>query len=549
MSHHRRAARAALPAALALAAALLAGCGTTVPLQTQQYVYGGGTAATGGSLSDGLGDNGLGGTGDEPGGQSSAPLPGQSTAPGQTTLPGTGVTSGGTPGAETGSTGAPSSGGKPGKHVVTPAKPGKVDTGYDAIPKTGPGWDAHNVYIGVTTVNDIATVATALGLKSANPGNQVKDGQAMIAELNGEGGLFGRKVVLAADNESTASLLVDPDQDASQACTHFTQDRPVIAVWNTLTPLDTPTFRSCFAQAHIPLLSGSIAPTDTAALNDLHGYAISVISPSFTDLAPTLVARLKAEGFFTGWNTTTGAPGSAPIKVGIIAKNDPTGARAAALLSAALARAGYAPTAQFNYTVGASGTTSNLSSAVLQFRARGITHIFSTDNGYASFLESANSQHYYPRSAISSFQTPELLQANAPKKELVGALGIGADPSIDVAQAQDPGYITPAEKTCLLSQQKLQSYSGLRFAEAIGLEYCDAFRLIRAAALAAGGLTGPDLVKGLQLAGPTYVPSISFASGLHTNDFALPGAGRDLAFETRCQCFAYTSTTNYRFGD
>jgi hypothetical protein len=347
---------------------------------------------------------------------------------------------------------------------------------------------------------------------------------------------------------STASLLVNPQQDGAQACTHFTQDRPVIAVWNTLTPLDTPTVRSCFAQAKIPLLSGSISPTDTGALNSLHGYAVSIVSPSFTDLAPTLVSRLKAEHFFTGWNVAAGKAGSAPVKIGIIAKNDPTGARAASLLSGALARAGYAPTAQFNYTVGASGTTSNLSSAVLQFRSRGITHVVSTDNGYAMFLEQAGSQHYYPRSAISTFDTPALLQSNAPKKELVGALGVGSDPSLDVAFPQDPGYVTSGEKSCLISQQKLQSYSGLRFAEAIGLEYCDAFRLLRMAALAAGGLTGPDLVKGLQQVGPRYIPAISFQSGLHTNDFALPGGGRDLAFEGKCQCFAYTSTTNYHFG-
>ena len=92
-----------------------------------------------------------------------------------------------------------------------------------------------------------------------------------------------------------------------------------------------------------------------------------------------------------------------------------------------MARAGYPPTAQFNYTVSASGTTSNLSSAVLQFRARGVTHVFSTDNGYASFLSSANSQHYYPRSAITTFDTPQLLQHNAPKKELAGAKLWAAD--------------------------------------------------------------------------------------------------------------------------
>jgi hypothetical protein len=542
-----RVARLALPASAALVAVLVAGCGTTVPLQDRQYVGGGTSSVVGGTgqSNDGLGDAGSGqqlttsppddGSGDLGSLPTDVPTTGGSGGGG----------GGGVAASPTASTASGDGTGKNGHHASSPSK---VDTSYGAIPKTGRGWDAKNVYIGVTTVNDIATVATALGLKSANPGNQVKDGEAMIAELNREGGLFGRKVVLAPDNVSTASLLVNADQDASQACTHFTQDRPVIAVWNTLTPLDTPTFRSCFAQAKIPLLSGSIAPTDTGALNELHGYAISVISPSFTDLAPTLVSRLEAQHFFTGWNTTSGAPGSAPVKIGIITKNDPTGARAAALLSSALARAGHAPTAQFNYTVGAGGTTSNLSSAVLQFRSRGVTHVFSTDNGYASFLEQANSQHYYPRSAISSFDTPALLSSNAPKKELVGALGIGSDPSLDVNFAQDPGYITPAEKTCLTEQDKLQSFSGLRFAEAIGLEYCDAFRLIRAAALAVGSLTGPELVRGIQLAGPTYVPAISFESGLHTNDFALPGAGRDLAFEGKCQCFVYTSKTNYRFG-
>lgn len=522
--------RRVIRGSVALAVVLVAGCGTTVPLSQRQFVTNGN-----GVSSDGLGDaTGSGGL---------------STAPGS----GVGGSTGGIGGG-----GSPSAGNSGGGGVATAGSSGLSKSGrstaagsalgYDAIPKTGRGWDAKNVYIGVTTVNDIGTVATALGLKNANPGDQVKDGKAMVEELNREGGLFGRKVVEVANNVSTASMLVNADQDGAQACTHFTQDRPVVAVWNTLTPLDTPTFRSCFAQAHIPLLSGSIAPTDTAALNELHGYATSVISPSFTDLAPVLVERLNAEGYFAGWNTTLGAPGNEPVKIGIIAKNDPTGTRAAAILSGVLARAGYPPTAQFNYTVSSSGTSSNLSSAVLQFRSRGITHVFSTDNGYGMFLQQADSQKYYPRSAITTFDTPALLSTNVSKKVLTGALGLGEDPSVDVDFGQDPGYISSAEKSCLAEQQKLQSYKGLRFAEAIGLEYCDAFRLVRAAAFAGGGLTGPQIVEGLQLAGPHFIPAITFTSNLHRNDFALPGAGRDLAFESGCGCFAYTSKTDYRFG-
>jgi hypothetical protein len=523
--------RRAVPAALALSAVALTACGTTVPLSTRKYVMNSGPAS---GVTDGLADLGGGN-----GGVTAAPTSGSG-----------GLTSG------AGNGGRPSAGhsGGSGVSVGTPksthsAAAGRpAATGYNAIPKTGRGWDAHNVYIGVTTVNDIGTVATALGLKNANPGNQVKDGKAMVEELNREGGLFGRKVVEVANNVSTASMLVNAQQDGAQACTHFTQDRPVVAVWNTLTPLDTPTFRNCFAQAKIPLISGSISPTDTAALNKLHGYAISLISPSFTDLSPVLVSRLKANGYFHGWNTTTGAPGNAPVKVGIIAKNDPTGSRAAQILSGELARAGYPPAAQFNYTVSSSGTSSNLSSAVLQFRSRGITHVFSTDNGYGQFLQQADSQKYYPRSAITTFDTPALLRTNVSNKVLTGAMGLGSDPAVDVDFAQDPGYVTPAEKSCMQEQQKYQSYKGLRFAVAVALEYCDAFRLIKAAALAAGALTGPELVHGIEVAGPSFIPAIPVSSNLHTHDFAMPGAGRDLAFLSGCGCFAYTSKTNYRFG-
>ncbi|HWC36209.1 MAG TPA: hypothetical protein VG650_15490 [Mycobacteriales bacterium] len=530
----RRGKRLAVPVAAALATALLAGCGSTVAMSERKLVLGG-SAATG---SDGLGD-----AAGQPGSTATGlPNPGAGASTGSV------ATGGNLPTGNGGGGGAKPIGSNPLPVGGHSAAAGSGSTGYNAIPKTGRGWDAHNVYIGVTTVNDIGKVATALGLKNANPGDQVKDGKTMVAELNREGGLFGRKVVMVSNNVSTASMLVNAQQDGAQACTHFTQDRPVVAVWNTLTPLDTPTFRSCFEQAKIPLLSGSIAPTDTAALNSLHGYATSVISPSFTDLAPTLVSRLKANGYFSGWNTATGAPGDVPVKVGIIAKNDPTGTRAAALLAGALARAGYPPAAQFNYTVSSSGTSSNLSSAVLQFRSRGITHVFSTDNGYGQFLQQADSQHYYPRSAMTTFDTPALLRTNVSKKVLIGAMGIGSDPSLDVDFGQDPGYITSAEKSCLAEQQKSQSYKGLRFALAIGLEYCDAFRLIKAAALAAGGLTGPQMVQGLQLAGPHFIPAITFTSGLKTNDFALPGAARDLAFESKCGCFAYTSTRNVRFG-
>jgi hypothetical protein len=430
----------------------------------------------------------------------------------------------------------------------TPARSARTPAPVN-IPATGPGWDAKHVYIGVTTVNDFDTVAATLGLKGVNPGNQDKDAETMASALNRAGGIFGRSVVVAFDDMSSASVLVDPDQDASQACVHFTQDRPVIAVFNTLSPLDTPAFEACFADAKVPLFNGSIQPTGTAALAGLGGYVTPIISPSFTDLAPVWVQRLAAEHYFTGWNAANGSSGSAAVKVGIIAKDNPTSTKAASTLAGALARAGHAPVAQFDYTSGASGITTNLSSAVLQFRARGVTHVIGVDGGISSFMSQAEAQRYYPRYGLSTLNTPEstLANGNVNALQLRGAIGVGWDPPLDVAFAQDPGDISSAEKSCLANQQRAQSYAGLRFAVAIGLEYCDTFSLIKADAVAGGGLTGPDLVRGQGIAGPRFIPAGTFRSGLRPGNPGLPGAGRDFQWSSKCSCFGYLSSTDYSF--
>jgi hypothetical protein len=526
-----------------VAIGVLTGCGTTVPLSVRQATYGGSAVVSSGQgspQSDGLGDS----TG---------------TAPSATDVPtfapptGAASSSGGGSSAPAGSATASGTGSLPTSETSTGGKSGgKASTTPTAsaapIPATGRGWDAHNVYIGVMTVNDFSTAAAALGAKDADPGNQEEDAQTVASLINKKGGVFGRKVVITYDNISTASLLVDPAGDAAAACTHFTQDRPVIAVFNDVSPIDLPSFRSCFAQAKTPLFEASIQSISRSALNALGGYVTSVVSPTYTDLAPTFVARLQAEHYFSGWNVTNASAGSAPVKVGIIAENTPYDLQAAQALSGALARDGHAPVAQFNYTLGASGTTSNLSSAVLQFRSRGVTHVIGADAGTEAFMVQANSQHFYPRYGINTINLPASgLATDAPKKQLQGALGIGWYPSLDVASAQDPGYLSAAGKTCVSALVKAQKYVA-RFAFGIGTSYCDGFGLIRAAILAGGGFTGADVVRGEGIVGRTYTPSGTFSSQLHAGDWAIPGAGRDLGWIGKCQCFQYLSKTDYPFG-
>lgn len=414
------------------------------------------------------------------------------------------------------------------------------------IPPTGRGWDRSVIHVGVITENDAEKVAEGLGLADLDPGDQEGAARAAAAQINRTGGIFGRKVVLDFLNEATFSLLASPDTQAAAACTHFAQDQPVVAVVNSVTIIDTPPFKACFATNHIPVFEGSQQPVDREVLDSFDGDIISILSPSYTDIAPTLVARLSAEGYFSRWDDHGGEPGNSPVKVGILTPHDPTGATAADLLSAALTKAGYPPVAVYSYSSSGAGSGTE-ASAAYQFRARGITHVIGTGLNTYLFMTPAETAGYRPRYGVSTFNAPGvLLQNNVPKPQLTGALGIGTDPTADVDEAHDPGAISPAETRCInLMNEAGQDFTGKRLAEAVALFDCDVFSLLRVSAVAGHGLDAPSIIRGIQLGGPKFVPAETFTSGLGPAKFALAGTARDLAWSTQCLCFQYTSTVDH----
>jgi len=434
--------------------------------------------------------------------------------------------------------------------VTSPtATPPQLDLSISAPPvaSTGPGWDAKNIYIGLITENDAQRVAQALGLANLDPGDQEADARAEIASINRAGGVFGRRLVLRPYNTNTFALLASPDTQAAAACTHFTQDARVAAVVNDVTIIDTPAFKQCFARNHLPMFEGSQQPTDTKALLGFGGYIIAVLSPSYTDMAPTLVRRLDAEGYFTPWDTDKGAPGVAPVKVGLLTPHDATGAEAARLLSAALSDVGHPPAVVYSYSASGAGSGTQ-SSAAFRFHAQGITHVIGTGLNTYLFMQPAEAQGYRPRYGVSTFNGPGvLLEHNVPQVQLVGSLGIGTDPTGDVGLAQDPGDVSDAQRVCLDTMHAAgQDFGEHRLAEAVALFDCDAFRLVRDAMKAGHGITPDAIVRGVQIAGPDFVPAETFSSGLGPGAFALAGSARDLGYDAACHCYRYLSSKNHR---
>jgi hypothetical protein len=503
-------------AGAALAASALAACGTTVPLSAR------GPAVPGDSL-----------TGDPTGTASAAP---QQVVPDALVPQASGpVATGSVP--------------RPGASAAAPVAvvPGPAGLGHDAIPPTGRGWDTRNIYIGYVTQNDFTRTARATGYNTVNAGDQVGDVEALLAALNKAGGLFGRKLVGVDRDNSSAEVTTNPSATAASNCDFFKNDRPVIAILNLQSGLDLDNFRTCTANAQIPVMSLSFQPLTDEVLRPFRGYLIPLLVPTYDRMAPVFIARLKAQGYFTGWDHTRGqaAPAAKP-KTGVIVTADRQGEAVLKVYRRVLATVGQTPEV-FQYAASGSQQQTDFQSAVLKFRAAGVTHVLSDGANVSLFMIQASSQGYRPRYAISTYSAPQpFIQTLAPKDQLPGMVGIGSSPTVDVNLRDDPGP-TPGSPWCLKALKDGGQTFGDndRFAQAIAFALCDGFRMLVAAAKAGGGLTGPTVVRGVGVAGPAFPTSFAFSSGFSAGTISgLPGSGRDLSYVASCQCFKYGRVTS-----
>ncbi|MCU1594181.1 MAG: hypothetical protein JWO12_1573 [Frankiales bacterium] len=506
--------------------AALTACGSTVQVSST----GGGAGST---------DTGLGTAG--------APLADGST--GSDTVPGANGTTAGAGGSATsgsapvgGSSSTSGSGPVTGAGTTTgtSASSGSSSPSATGMAAKGPGWDAKTVYIGITTQQDVQQVAQAAGVKSVDSGNQKADVEAMIKHYNSLGGLFGRQIKgVYFDVQTTGNA----DTQAQAACSAFTQDQRVIAVYAAALVADTPNFRQCLAKARIPVLAGGAQAFDDKVFNDLQGYYNLMPFPSWTRLAPAYVNRLVAQKYFTGWDTALGkASSSAPVKTGFLCPDTPVGRRVGALMNKEMKRAGYGFTDEVYYT-----SDGSVSGYVLAFKADKVTHVIVCDLGLFVFAEQAESQHYRPRYGISTFNTPVLfLQGTVQPAQLAGSLGLGFIPTLDVDDAHDPSKQDfPSATACrdIAAKSNLSYTPDRRFARAVLYDTCDIVGLIVTGAKSAGSFLGPQLKQGIGVEGARLRSATTFVSGLSPTVHAMPSATRDIYYDGGCQCYQYRGAT------
>ena len=491
----------------------VAGCGTTVPISA--------TVAGGqpGTLDQGL-----------------SPGPGAS-APGEQSLLGSGPVTGGeasTSGSGVSPGQAPASGGAGGLDAPS------------GMAATGRGYDAKHVYLGFPTNNDVNQAAGALGLGALNFGDQNAIIDAVVADVNAHGGVLGRAVVAVKHDLKTADLQSDPSKSAEETCRALSEDRSVVAVVNVVAAIDLSTFYSCLAHHDTPVVSAGFTAVDDPFLRQFSPYLYRLTAASFSRLTPVWVARLAALRYFSSWDTLSGGPGSAPVKVGLLYPSVQPQQRIFADLHGLLVARGLTVVPDVQYTTASlDAEGAAMSNAVLSFNSQHVTHVLSSDSDVLLFMQAADKQRYRPRYGLTSYHAPAAaLQAIVPASQLAGALGVGWLPISDVDTQHSPGAVGPGETACRDSMKR----HGIDIAEAgaatIAFAECDGVSLVTQAARRIGGFGAQALRSGVSGVGPTFSSALVWRSGLTVSRSDLPGSVRDIAFVG--SSFQYLSRAEYR---
>jgi hypothetical protein len=392
-----------------------------------------------------------------------------------------------------------------------------------------PGVSTGEVAIGYSTSKAVGALAASLGLKGVNPGDTEAQVQAVVKDLNARGGLLGHRIVLKKYDVST-------DSNAQAMCSYWTQDNHVFAVVDAVNagaPVLNDGLAACLSGKHVPLLTG--APLISRLAYDKYPYVVAPDHASSERYMTGLVDRIAGLDFFHGWDNTLGRPSPAPVKIGINSFDTPGDQSRAKALQAALHHHGYDNVYVEKYSSDLTALPAATQSAVLRFKAEGVTHVFGAN---VLFYQDAQSQGFHPRYAVDdTANTVQLMAQNAPQAQLHGALGGGYLP-----MSEDDSFTagTAAARRCL----GLMSKAGIdvtdRFAVTYMLAICDRFWVLERA-LKAGGTLSP----------------LSFLSGLGRLPAGIDSAGtyamtlvrRDGAFRLRaftyvdsCTCFRLTGS-------
>lgn len=485
--------------------------------------------AQNGAAADGLGAagaDGLGGAGAD--GLGGVAAPGALVSDGSAVLPDSSL--GGGP--ATGSTGSTRTG--PGS--TGGAAPGGGQAGGSAQPAAGQAPGTGPIRIGYFYSSDGDAANGNFGIEGASQGDTQRQYKAIQDDLNKRGGILGRQVQLLGYDFNTINGLNNPSEEENKMCTAMTQDLKVFAV------LGSGRFLSpCLAKSGVASVQGGQFEDAASIDNDLVFDGGGMLT---TTLAKAMIERVAAQSYFTGWNTATGAPGAAPVKVGILYADTPIFKNYYTEIKKALRAQGITvdPANEVTYTATVDGVTAGSQNAVLRFASNGVTHVF---GAALFFFQSAENQRYRPRYGLDSLFPPFLLAQLVGPDQLNGSVGVGWRPSQDMNAAQDPGPVSALATRCLELMRRAGEDVNQRSIAYLSQVRCQQMHSLEIALVRGGAITLAALKRGFDTLG-SPVPLISFGERWGPDRRASNDTVADFAYVRTCTCYAYTKSPRTR---
>ena len=373
--------------------------------------------------------------------------------------------------------------------------------------------------------------AAALGVNTgtAIPGQTMVN--ALVRAMNAEGGIAGRQIQPVTASTDTAS--VNWETDFAAACANFTQDHHVAAVLGyEFAFFDS--FESCMAKANVVHLSTGYAVSDAIGIRQYPlFYGVGSLN---TDHYYDATLRAAVASGFLGPNNVLGVMrGGCPSDTRAW---EHTGAPVAAQLGIHVGIV-----EEISCINGASGTGSAISqiqSAVLRFRSRGVDTVLVEGPPIIIFSSAAESQGWRPRYLVSSLSGGAALTGNVTPEQIKNIHGFGWLPSVDVLPPNQPP--PNAAKTRCMALLQSQGVTPTAQGDInAAYQLCDPVFLYEAALKATNGSSAPAAVTAaIDRLGATYSSALvhggrSVFGGRHDT----PAEAQAWAWETGCGCFRY----------
>ena len=449
------------------------------------------------------------------------------------------------PGQPTGSTGAPTAVGSQGGGAA-PSGRNNGQTMQGAPSSSGSGTRSNTptaggapgkrapVRIGFTTVPDAAAFYASFGGSGENV-DQARLIRSAVAWVNKNGGLNGHQLE-AVIEEVSATSQESYDSQYQQLCEKYTKDDKVVAASNVGVGANS-NMDACMNKANTLFLTGSNTLHDEA---DYRATPL-VVSPSEVSaavLAKTLAQLIISRGFEKSGG-----------RVGLLNYDIPEYKRAVDQQLRPLLKA--AGIGLVQYTIPPPASTSDIGNSVsvvqsaqLKMAAEGVqTATFLCAGCAGFFIQSANSQGYYPRYVLSSLDGPGAADGATYERALRSSVSVGWEPNADYGTTVPPAPV-PHSSTydqCLKIQKDAGNVTSAA-AVPIAILTCDAVLSFYYAAKAhpVEPITSTTLRDGLLMLGSSHTSALSFATHLSPGKHAGAQQYRLMTWNDTCSCPAYS---------